>query len=434
MFKRKKDPYDYITESNFDMVKEVLLQGLHSKDPKIMEKMISSIAPSIYGHEKIKEAIVLQLLGGIHKKRTDGIQTRGDIHILLIGDPGSGKSQLLKRVQIIAPKGRYVSGKGASGAGLTATVVRDEFLKGWSLEAGALVLANNGICCIDELDKMTVEDTSAMHEALEQQTISISKANIQATLICRTTVLAAANPKFGRFDPYDVLAKQIDMPPALINRFDLIFPIKDIPETEKDEKMASHILGLHQSHETEEPEIPTKILRKYIAYARQKCKPKITEGALLEIKKYYVEMRNSDSANESAMRSVPISARQLEALIRLAEASAKVRLSPKVTRKDAKTAIELLHFCLSTIGIDPETGKIDIDRLTTGITTSQRTKIIVIKEIIDELENKIGKTIPIDDLAKEAEVKGIKDIDSIIENLKRSGDIFEPKRGFIQRI
>ena len=145
-------------------------------------------------------------------------------------------------------------------------------------------------------------------------------------------------------------------------------------------------------------------------------------------------MRNSDSANESAMRSVPISARQLEALIRLAEASAKVRLSPKVTRKDAKTAIELLHFCLSTIGIDPETGKIDIDRLTTGITTSQRTKIIVTKEIIDELENKIGKTIPIDDLAKEAEVKGIKDIDSIIENLKRSGDIFEPKRGFIQRI
>jgi len=288
--------------------------------------------------------------------------------------------------------------------------------------------------CIDEMDKMSQEDRSAMHEALEQQTISISKANIQATLLARTTVLAAANPKFGRFDPYDILAKQIDLPPALINRFDLIFPIKDLPDKEKDKKMANHILDLHQNPEVDEPEIETELLRKYFAYARQNINPKLTSGALEEIQNYYVEMRNKEMGEEGSQRAIPISPRQLEALIRLAEASAKTRLSKKVTKKDAKKAIDLLHYCLSEIGVDPETGEIDIDRITTGITASQRNKIVVIKEIINELENKIGKTIPLDDLIKEAEEKGIKDIDDAIEKLKRSGDIFEPKRGFIQKI
>ncbi|MBW2996807.1 minichromosome maintenance protein MCM, partial [Candidatus Woesearchaeota archaeon] len=185
-----------------------------SKDPKILNKLVNSMAPSIYGHEKVKEAIIMQLLGGVKKVRNDGVVTRGDMHILLVGDPGAGKSQLLKRAQLVAPKSRYVSGKGASGAGLTAAVVKDEFLRGWALEAGALVLSNKGFCMIDEMDKMTKEDREAMHEALEQQTVSISKANIQATLRCETTVLAAANPKWGRFDPYEILGKQIDLPPA----------------------------------------------------------------------------------------------------------------------------------------------------------------------------------------------------------------------------
>ncbi|MBR9692063.1 minichromosome maintenance protein MCM [Candidatus Woesearchaeota archaeon] len=405
-----------------------------ANDPKVYKKLIDSIAPSIYGHERVKEALILQLMGGVHKQRTDGVVTRGDMHILLIGDPGSGKSQLLKRVNIVAPKGRYVSGKGVSGAGLTASVVKDEFLKGWSLEAGALVLANKGICMIDEMDKMTPEDRDAMHEALEQQTVSISKANIQATLRCETTVLAAANPKFGRFDPYDILAKQIDLPASLINRFDLIFPIKDLPDKVKDEKMAHHILDLHQNPDVEEPEIPTKLLRKYFAYAKQRIKPKLTSGAFEEIKEYYVTIRNSESNDEAGVKAIPISPRQLEALVRLAEASAKTRLADKVTRKDAKRAIDILHYCLSEIGVDPETGKIDIDRITTGISASQRNKVHIVKEIIDELENKIGKTIPLDDLIKEAGSQGVSDVDEIIEKLKRSGDIFEPKRGFIQKI
>lgn len=407
-----------------------------AKDPKLYRRLIDSIAPSIYGHDKVKEALMLQLVGGVHKQRKDGVTTRGDMHILLVGDPGSGKSQLLKRVNIIAPKGRYVSGKGVSGAGLTAAVVRDEFLKGWSLEAGALVLASKGLCCIDEMDKMTPEDRGAMHEVMEQQTVSISKANIQATLLARTTILAAANPKFGRFDPYETLARQIDLPPTLINRFDLIFPFKDLPDKANDEKMAHHILDLHKSPDMVETEINTKLLRKYFAYAKQNIKPRLTSGALEEIKTYYVELRNKENTDEGVTKAIPISPRQLEALVRLSEASAKIRLSRKVTRKDARKAISLLNYSLGQIGIDPETGKIDIDRITTGVTATQRNKIIIIREIIEELENRIGKTIPIDDLIREAKEKGITggDIEDAIEKLRRSGDIFEPKRGFIQRI
>jgi len=444
----KSTRFDLMIEANYvEAVEETFLEFEISpeeeqqileiaNDKRVYEKLIKSIAPSIYGYERVKEALLLQLLGGVQKTRKDGVVTRGDMHVLLVGDPGAGKSALLKRINIIAPKSRYVSGKGVSAAGLTATVVRDEFLKGWSLEAGAMVLASNGICCIDEMDKMAPEDRAAMHEALENQTVSISKATIQATLLARTTVLAAANPKFGRFDPYDILAKQIDLPPTLINRFDLIFPIKDLPEQTRDEKMAGHILNLHQNPEIEEPEIPTSLFKKFLAYAKQRVIPRLTDGALEEIKTYYVEMRNKGGIEEGAARAIPISPRQLEALVRLAEANARVRLSNKVTKRDAQRAIDLLHYCLSQVGIDPETGKIDIDRIATGVTASQRSRIIQIKEIIEELENRIGKTIPIDDIVKEARTRNIaeSDVDEAIERLKRSGDLFEPKRGFISRI
>jgi len=352
-----------------------------------------------------------------------------------VGDPGAGKSQVLKRIGKIAPKGRFVSGKGASGAGLTAAVVKDEFLSGWSLEAGALVLANGGVCCIDELDKMSNDDRDAMHEALEGQTVTISKANIQATLRSETTVLAAANPKFGRFDPYEIIPKQIELPSTLINRFDLIFPVRDLPNPEKDEKLASFVLNLHQSPDWISPEIDSRFLRKYFAYARQKVFPQLTDAAIEEVKKYYLKMRGS-GGEEGEVKAIPISARQLEALIRMAEATAKLRLSDKVMRKDAKHAIELMHYCLSQIGLDPETGTIDIDRISTGITASERSHISNLKEIINELEKKVGKTIPMDNIIELAKQKGMDEdvLEESIQKLKRAGDIFEPRRGMISKI
>jgi len=407
-----------------------------SKNERVYEGFIQSIAPSIYGHDDIKEAILLQLMGGVRKQKEDGTTTRGDIHILLCGDPGSGKSQLLTFVSKLAPKARFVSGKGTSGAGISASVVKDEFLKGWALEAGALVLANKGICCIDELDKMTVEDTSAMHEAMEQQRISISKANIQATLRSETTVLAAANPKLGRFDPYTPIASQIDLPPALINRFDLIFPVRDIPNREKDKLIASHVLKLQQKPSELRSEVPPKLFRKYISYAKNRINPVLTDAAVDEIMNFYVELRNSGSAGEEGIRPIPVSARQLEALVRLAEGSARVRLSKKVTRVDSKRSIRLLKHCLMQVGIDPETGQIDIDRISTGISSSQRSRIVTLREIISSLDKKIGKNIPIEEIIAEAAEKGIDEVhvQEAIEKLKREGEIFEPKSGIISKM
>ena len=404
-----------------------------AEDPFVVQKIVKSIAPSIYGHEKIKESLILMLVGGVRKVRGDGVVSRGDIHILLVGDPGAGKSQLLKRATFVAPKARYVTGKGASGAGLTASVVKDEFLQGWSLEAGALVLANKGLCCIDELDKMSREDTWAMHEALEQQSVTISKANIQATLRAETTVLAAANPKYGRFDPYDTVANQINLPPTLINRFDLIFPIKDLPEIRKDERTARFILELHKN-DVEEPEIDTNLLRKYFAFARQNIRPVLTDEAINFLQDYYIKMR-TQAVNQGA-KSVPISPRQLEGLVRLSEASAKLRLSSEVTKQDAERAITLLDFCLKQVAFDEESGTFDIDRIASEIPASQRNKLILVKEIIAELENKLGKTIPIEDIIKAAEEKGLgeSETEEVIQKLKRGGDIFEPRRGFISRI
>ncbi len=407
-----------------------------ANDPRVYEKLASSIAPSIQGYDNVKGAIVLQLFGGIKKVRPDGTMSRGDIHLFLIGDPGAGKSEILRYVATLAPKARYVSGKSATGAGITASVVRDEFMHGWALEAGALVLANNGLCSIDELDKMDKDDRSAMHEIMEQQTCTIAKANIHATLRAETTILAAANPKFGRFDPYSPIPSQIDLPSTLINRFDLIFPIRDIPDPIKDETIASHVLELHKRGGAIEGEIPGKLLRKYIAYAKQNCFPKLTDTAIDEIKKFYVSLRNSAVSDDSAVKPIPISARQLQALVRLSEASARVRLSKKITKRDAQRSIDLLRSCMQAVGTDPETGKFDIDRITTGITASQRNKILVVKQIIDDLEEKMVKVIPVNDVLAEASAEGLeKDkVEEILQNLKQKGDIFEPKPGTIQKI
>ncbi len=854
-------------------------------DPKIYEKLSASMAPSIFGYDEIKLSLALQLLSGVRKKRSDGTTVRGDFHVLLVGDPGVAKSVMLKFISNIAPKGRYVSGKGASQAGITASVVRDEFLRGWALEAGAMVLANKGIACIDEMEKMNEQDRSGLHEAMEQQcmlpdfklmfsngkyvkignfvdtlieknrknliqginceilpvngikllstdfnkpkimdackvsrhlapkefvkielangreisvtpehpcwivengkitivsaeklkenmffsvpskilvstkkykkinddlckiigyhlsdgcyelnhgkkvgvqfgnnnitlikdykqavekffkitpsitkrgkqysvrvismkvadafnkldknllekgdikkipeyimqlhlrnirflirslydgdgsvifqrrngcrisfvsqnrelaeqisdlllrfeitssifrdksskiwrldisgqenlgiflkeigflsekkmsrlnnycklnktyrtirdvvpnctdkikeifkklnisqrrfvghtidmgvekhriflqkllkiaekklksfdnkieseiikkeiselkrlafgyarwvkikkiskiqnknikwvydvsidpyhtfvsngmilhnTVTISKANVQASLRAETSVLGAANPKFGRFDPYQTVASQIEMGPTILNRFDLIFVMKDIPQKLRDEAIATHVLLEHRKSAVKPP-IEQALLKKFIAYAKQKSVPELTEKAVEEIKRFYVDLRNTPSIKDELIKPIPISARQLEALIRLSEASAKVRLSKKVTKEDAQRAIQIMKFYLLQVGIDQESGSIDIDRITGGVPASERSKIVIVREAIIRLESRTGKLIPVDELKRELQGKIEEpDIDDIMEKLKRIGDIFEPKRGFVQRI
>jgi len=402
-----------------------------AEDPKIFDKLALSITPSVWGYEEIKKSLVLQLFGGVPKVHTDGQKNRGDIHILLIGDPGVAKSVTLTFMSNISPKGRYVVGKSASGAGLTATVVRDEYLKGWSLEAGAMVLSNKGLVCIDELEKMDPQDRSAMHEAMEQQTVTISKANVQATLRAETSVLAAANPKFGRFDPYQSIAQQIDIPPTLINRFDIIFTLRDIPDREKDDRIAKHVLAEHK-RTNQDSLIPIELFRKYVAYARQRINPFLSEEASKEIKKFYVDLRNKPVSSDSAVRPIPISARQLQALIRMAEASAKLRLSNTVSVDDAKIGIEIMKHYLMQVGYDYESKTFDIDRVSTGMPTSQRSKIITVRETINQLEGKLGKLIPIEELEKELEGKMSQtDIEESLNKLQSSGDIFKPKKGHI---
>lgn len=431
----------YTTEREYEELdvspEDIALIKEMAADPGVYQKLVNSIAPSIYGYEGIKEAIAIQMFGGVKTPRPDHTSVRGDIHILLVGDPGVAKSQLLKYVSAISPKARYVSGKGASGAGITASVVKDEFLRGWSLEAGALVLANKGICCIDEIDKMEKEDRVAMHEAMEQQTITISKANIHSTLKSETTILAAANPKLGRFDPYQPIGSQIEMPATLLSRFDLIFAIRDLPEKDKDTKLATHILEAFRKPEDLVPEISPDLMRKYIAYAKKHCHPKLTSEAIEELKSFFVGLRSQRSGDmDEKIQPIPLTARQLEAMVRLAQASAKIRLSDFITRTDAQRAINLMKMYLQKLGMDTETGELDIDRIVTGITSSQRSRIIVIKELIRELESKYGSNIPIADLVDSAREKGIEEakVEEIVDRLKRDGELFEPKHGIIRRM
>ena len=405
-----------------------------SQDPDVFGKLAESIAPSVWGYREIKESLVLQLFGGVQKKRTDGQKTRGDMHILLIGDPGVAKSVMLLFMANISPKGRYVVGKSASGAGLTASVVRDEYLKGWSLEAGALVLSNKGLVSIDELEKMDPTERSAMHEAMEQQTVTISKANIQASLKAQTSILAAANPKFGRFDPTQGIPQQIDLPPTLINRFDIIFALRDLPNKINDEKVATHILTEHQSA-AKEMLIDKDLFRKYIAYAKQRIIPKLTNEAVKKIKQFYVNLRNQPLQDRTEIKSIPISARQLGSLIRMAEASAKLRLSEKVEEKDAELAIRLIKYYLEHTGYDEETGQIDIDKISGSIRSSQRNKIFKVRDVIFSLRETFGEQIPLEEIEKklEGELSSV-EIDEALDKLSKEGTIFKPRRGYVQKV
>ncbi|MET1124109.1 MAG: minichromosome maintenance protein MCM [Archaeoglobaceae archaeon] len=432
-----------ITEEDKKRILQLVSSG------NIYEKVVRSIAPSIYGHEDVKLAIALQLFGGIPKKLPDGTEIRGDIHILLVGDPGVAKSQLLRYIHRIAPRSVYTTGKGTTTAGLTATAVRDEVDGRWTLEAGALVLADKGIALVDEIDKMRKEDHSALHEALEQQTISVAKAGINAILRARCALLGAANPKYGRFDRFSPIAEQIDLSPTLLSRFDLIFVMTDDPEEAKDREIARHILEAHQLGEMVErrknfgdyseemlkvkakkiePAIEPELLRKYIAYAKKTVFPVLTEEAKRRIEEYYVSLRSKAKENSP----VPITARQLESLIRLAEASARMRLSDRVEVEDVERVIGIMERSLAQIAVDPETGEFDIDYAFTGTSKRQRDRIVIVKRIIEELEDKTSYGAPEEDVLDACEREGIEreKAREVLNKLRQFGEVWSPKPGY----
>lgn len=330
-----------------------------SKSPDLFEQIARSIAPSIYGFQDIKKAIACLLFGGSRKRLPDGLTRRGDINVLLLGDPGTAKSQLLKFVERVSPIGVYTSGKGSSAAGLTASVIRDPSSRNFMIEGGAMVLADGGVVCIDEFDKMREEDRVAIHEAMEQQTISIAKAGITTTLNSRCSVLAAANSIFGRWDDLKGDAN-IDFMPTILSRFDMIFIVKDEHNEARDSTLARHVMNVHMNANAgaaamQQPgstngELSLDFMKRYIAYCRSKCGPRLSEQAAEKLKSQYVLMRGGTLSHERETGkriSIPITVRQLEAVVRIAEALAKMRLQPFVSDADVDESLRL--FNVSTL-------------------------------------------------------------------------------------
>ncbi|KAK9450358.1 MCM2/3/5 family-domain-containing protein [Limtongia smithiae] len=366
-----------------------------SRHPRLHEIFSNSIAPSIFGNVDIKKAIACLLMGGSKKLLPDGMRLRGDINVLLLGDPGTAKSQLLKFVEKVSPIAIYTSGKGSSAAGLTASVQRDSTTRDFYLEGGAMVLADGGVVCIDEFDKMRDEDRVAIHEAMEQQTISIAKAGITTILNSRTSVLAAANPVFGRYDDMKTPGENIDFQTTILSRFDMIFIVKDDHNEGRDQSVAKHVMNIHMNQSTvateeQAGEIPIEKMRRYISYCKSRCAPRLSSEAAEKLSSHFVGIRKQvqqveKDANERS--SIPITVRQLEAIIRITESLAKLELSPIAREEHVDEAIRLfLASTMDAVGqgagsrqeLVDEVNKIEAElkrRLPIGWSTSYQTLI-----------------------------------------------------------
>ncbi|KAH8670781.1 MCM2/3/5 family-domain-containing protein [Xylariales sp. PMI_506] len=332
-----------------------------SRDPQIVDKIVSSIAPSIYGHTDIKTAVALSLFGGVSKIAKGAHHVRGDINVLLLGDPGTAKSQVLKYVEKTAHRAVFATGQGASAVGLTASVRRDPLTSEWTLEGGALVLADRGTCLIDEFDKMNDQDRTSIHEAMEQQTISISKAGIVTTLQARCGIIAAANPIGGRYNSTIPFSSNVELTEPILSRFDILCVVRDTVDPSEDERLARFIVGSHsrshpstqaagdsmdvepesqgartqETQATKEGQIPQELLRKYILFARDHCHPKLLNMDEDKVARLFADMRRESLATGA----YPITVRHLEAIIRISEAFCRMRLSEYCSAQDIDRAI-----------------------------------------------------------------------------------------------
>ena len=407
-----------------------------TKQPTFVPDLVQSIAPDIYGYDEIKKALLYQLVGGIRIEDARGkVEKMGDIHILIVSDPGLAKTHLAKSIRKIAPKVRMVDGSGASGVGLTASVIKDEFIGGYVVEAGAIVLADNGLLIIDEFDKINPDDAKGLHLALSDQMVIKDKANIHVEMRARTACLALANPKLGRFDAYGYLADQISFPPSLINRFDLIFPIKDVPDVKRDLEIIKKITAKSFTPDVFQPKYSSDFIKKFVSYVRRNKNLSISDEAVKLLQEYYTDIRTKTD-KKLEFKSIPINARQGNTILKLSQASAKLRLDTEVRTVDIRNAIELLQYCLQQFGMDQQTGQFDIDAFEGRIPASTRNNYHVLKEIIIELTGQIGKTIPLEDIMTRAKSKNITEpqAEELITKMLHSGDIIEPRRGFLQLI
>jgi len=350
-----------------------------SKEPGIRDKIYRSIAPAICASSKdviddVKKAVACLLFGGSRKQLPDGTRMRGDINVLLLGDPGTAKSQFLKFSEKAAPIAVYTSGKGSSAAGLTAAITKDS--NGFSLEGGAMVLADGGVVLIDEFDKMDPKDRVAIHEAMEQQTISIAKAGITTMLNTRCSVLAAANPKFGTYDDTASTAEQMDFETTILSRFDMMFLVRDVRDPERDYNLAKHLASLHKGEIQKEKEgdIPVLELRKYLSYCRSRCAPRISAEAGEVLKNHYISIRANMKRDKEAGRDsgIPITVRQLEAIIRISEALAKMEMCDEVDINHVEESLRL--FTVSTLD------SANKDRGLVGEQLTERTRMICTKQ------------------------------------------------------
>ena len=400
-----------------------------ASNPDIYDRLISSLAPHIYGHDLIKESVLLQIIGSSQRELEDGTKIRGDINVLLVGDPGTAKSELLKYAARVAPRGLYTSGRGSTAAGLTAAVIRDK--SGiMMLEAGAVVLGDQGLVCIDEFDKMKPEDRSALHEVMEQQSCSVAKGGIVATLNARTSILAAANPMLGKYDPFRNITENVNLPIPLLTRFDLVFAIRDEPQRETDANVARHILGIHRRGTyAVAPMLDIDMLGKYLAYSKR-FDPIISQEAEDKIFDYYLQMRNAESED-----MITVTPRQLEALVRLATARARLMLKDKVDVSDAERAIYLVSNMLHTVGVDVTTGKVDLGVLH-GMPQSERGKLQLFFDVFNALsgteKNPVEEKALVSELVKSGKFTE-EEAKAFITKANRNGTIYEVKSGFYKR-
>jgi len=409
------------------------------------ELLVNSLAPKLKGLDGLKEGLILSLFGGVRVKHDDGTAERGDIHVLMIGDPGTAKTTLLEAIGELAPRSVRASGRGATVSGMTAAAVQDDFGDGnWSLEAGALVIGHKGVATVDEIDKLSEGVEEAMHDAMASQKVSVNKAGINTTLPSQTTVVAAGNPKYGRFDQHEPIGQQIAIGPTLLTRFDLMYTLTDKPDEDRDRMIAQSKIKSKETAKREsgdggstlaiakaledirDEDDALELMRAYIAYARRNIDPVIEDEEVAEkIEDTYVELRLSNDDDEGP---VPVSARKLDGFQRLAEASARVRLSETIEMHDVERAKEHVESTLEDVGIDPETGDYDADIVEAGTSKSQRDRIKTLKQLIEDIEEEYDEGAPIDIVEERADIVGVSEhkLDHEIDKLMQKGEVYEP--------